>query len=185
MHPVSLARSPSSAPDFWIEIDGARTGLSSSVFAAIGDEGIRFVAPAQDPADFAIAYRDFCGGTVEPGDASEFTSEIDAIVRGENAIGFCDLGSVSTFTRRVLEATSDISRGQTRTYQWLARQIGMPQAARAVGNALGSNPLPLVIPCHRIVRGDGSLGGYAFGAPMKKALLETEGALGSAVAPAA
>lgn len=170
-------RSPRSAPDNWIAIEGDRVGIESNVFAAIGDEGIRYVAPAADAADFAIAYRDYCGRSVAPGDTSDFGDEIEAIVSGEDAAGFCDLEGVSTFTRRVLTATCEIARGETRTYQWLARQIGMPDAARAVGNALGSNPLPLVIPCHRIVRGDGSVGGYAFGTQMKTALLATEGAL--------
>jgi O-6-methylguanine DNA methyltransferase len=178
---MSLARTPSSAADQWVEIPGDRVGLDSGVYAAIGADGIRFVAPSLDAAEFAIAYREFCGGMVEPGDADDYAEEISAIVNGENAAELCDLGSVTTFTRRVLEATCEIRRGETRSYQWLARRIGMPEAARAVGNALGSNPLPLVIPCHRIVRGDGSIGGYAFGSRMKQALLETEGvALASA-----
>lgn len=170
-------RRPRSAADNWVAIDGSRIGIDSDVYAAIGDDGIRYVAPATDAAEFAIAYREYCGGSVKPGDADEFSDEITAIVTGEDAAALCDLGAVSTFTRRVLTETCGIARGETRTYQWLARQIGMPDATRAVGNALGSNPLPLVIPCHRIVRGDGSVGGYAFGTRMKTALLESEGAL--------
>lgn len=180
MEPASLARTPTSRPDHWIEIGGDRIGLDRGVFAAIGETGIRFVAPAHDAAEFAIAYREFGGGVVEPGDPDDYAEEIAAIVNGEKAAELCDLGSVTTFTRRVLESTCDVARGETRTYQWLARRIGMPDAARAVGNALGSNPLPLVIPCHRIIRGDGTVGGYAFGSRMKAALLESEGALAPA-----
>ncbi|RMF93135.1 MAG: methylated-DNA--[protein]-cysteine S-methyltransferase [Planctomycetota bacterium] len=65
------------------------------------------------------------------------------------------------FRRRVWEACRTIPFGQVRTYRELACEIGSPRAARAVGAALGANPLPLVIPCHRVVRGDGTLGGYS------------------------
>jgi len=61
------------------------------------------------------------------------------------------------------------------TYGRIARKLGLPRAARAVGNALARNPFPLIIPCHRAVRFDGSLGGYAGGVRMKKMLLELEG----------
>jgi O-6-methylguanine DNA methyltransferase len=88
-----------------------------------------------------------------------------------------DLDGVSNFTRRVLGAVQRIPRGETRSYEWLALNVGMPRAARAVGNALSANPLPLLIPCHRVVHADGSLGGYAFGSAMKQRLLRQEGAL--------
>ena len=79
------------------------------------------------------------------------------------------------FQRDVYRAILRIPRGQTRTYQWVARQIGRPAAARAVGNALNRNTCAPRIPCHRIVRADGSLGGYASGVHRKVALLKQEG----------
>jgi methylated-DNA-[protein]-cysteine S-methyltransferase len=65
------------------------------------------------------------------------------------------------FEWSVLKATLEIPLGQTRSYQWIARKIGRPKASRAVGQALRRNPYPLLIPCHRVIKSDGSLGGYA------------------------
>lgn len=89
-----------------------------------------------------------------------------------------DLVSLTDFQREVLEATAQIPRGQVTTYAEIARRIGRPKAYRAVGQALGNNPVPLVIPCHRVVAADGSLTGYSGGSGIKtKArLLELEGA---------
>lgn len=78
--------------------------------------------------------------------------------------------------RDVLAATARIPFGRTSTYGEIARRIGHPRAARAVGNALGSNPIPIVIPCHRVLRAGGQLGGYGGGIDRKELLLELEGA---------
>jgi methylated-DNA-[protein]-cysteine S-methyltransferase len=81
---------------------------------------------------------------------------------------------VGEFQRRVLAQAARIPYGETTSYAELARRIGHPRASRAVGNALGANPVPIVVPCHRIIRGDGSWGHYAFGGAMKTALLTLE-----------
>ena len=86
-----------------------------------------------------------------------------------------DLTGVSDFTRRVLTATAETPYGETRTYGEIARAIGSPGATQAVGNALGANPVPIVIPCHRVIRGDGSMGWYTGGQEIKRALLDLEG----------
>ncbi|MDH4210149.1 MAG: methylated-DNA--[protein]-cysteine S-methyltransferase [candidate division WOR-3 bacterium] len=86
-----------------------------------------------------------------------------------------DWSMTSGFQRRVLLLENKIPRGMVSTYGRIARKLGLPRAARAVGNALARNPFPLIIPCHRAVRFDGSLGGYAGGVRMKKMLLELEG----------
>jgi methylated-DNA-[protein]-cysteine S-methyltransferase len=86
-----------------------------------------------------------------------------------------DLRSVSEFARDVLTAASTIPAGQVRPYGWVSARIGRPGAVRAVGTALGRNPVPLLIPCHRVVRSDGAVGEYAFGPDMKRALLRAEG----------
>jgi len=90
-----------------------------------------------------------------------------------------DLGAVTGFRRRVLQACRRIPRGRTATYADLARAVGSPKAARAVGSALAGNPLPLVVPCHRVVRSDGALGGFSSpqGVQQKRRLLQLEGAL--------
>ena len=82
----------------------------------------------------------------------------------------------TAFQRRVWEALRRIPRGETRTYSQVAEEIGEPRAARAVANACAKNPTPIVVPCHRVVRSDGTLGGYALGPERKKSLLDQEGA---------
>ncbi len=84
------------------------------------------------------------------------------------------LVGVTEFQKDVLAATALIPVGETRPYSWVARESKHSSAVRAVGSALGRNPIPLIIPCHRVVRSDGSLGHYAFGTPMKAALLNAE-----------
>jgi methylated-DNA-[protein]-cysteine S-methyltransferase len=89
-----------------------------------------------------------------------------------------DLSSVSPFTRSVLEATARVPIGGWSTYKGIAGEIGKPAAARAVGNALGQNPIPIVVPCHRILAAGGLIGGYGGGRehlPIKRRLLAIEG----------
>src|SRR5438105_1656308 len=87
-----------------------------------------------------------------------------------------DLRELTDFERAVLMKTLEIPRGEVRTYGWVAREIGHPAAVRAVGSALRRNPVPILIPCHRVVRSDG-LGNYAGGSPeRKRAILTFEGA---------
>jgi methylated-DNA-[protein]-cysteine S-methyltransferase len=82
------------------------------------------------------------------------------------------------FRQRILRAINRIPYGQTRSYTEMARKAGNERAVRAAGTACGSNPIPLVVPCHRVLRTGGALGGYGGGLPMKEALLELEGVLG-------
>jgi methylated-DNA-[protein]-cysteine S-methyltransferase len=81
--------------------------------------------------------------------------------------------------RDVLSATARVPFGRTTTYGSIAQKIGRPRASRAVGNALGSNPIPIVVPCHRVLRAGGNVGGYAGGPERKRRLLRLEGALTS------
>ncbi|MFL5758140.1 MAG: methylated-DNA--[protein]-cysteine S-methyltransferase [Thermomicrobiales bacterium] len=87
-----------------------------------------------------------------------------------------DFSGLPPFTKSVLTATAEVPFGQVRSYQDIARAVGRPSATRAVGNALHRNPIPLVVPCHRIVRSDSTLGGYAGGPAVKQQLLNLEGA---------
>lgn len=87
-----------------------------------------------------------------------------------------DLTGTTAFQRSVLMAIQSIPAGAVQTYRQVARAIRKPQASRAVGQALGSNPLPIVLPCHRVIASDGSLGGYAGGLDIKRKLLKLEGA---------
>jgi len=81
------------------------------------------------------------------------------------------------FRRRVLRAIARIPYGQTRSYTQMATSAGNERAVRAAGTACGANPLPLVVPCHRVLRSGGALGGYGGGLPMKEGLLRLEGVL--------
>jgi len=124
-------------------------------------------------------------GELYPGSRPGSCREIDAVVA--DIRGFLDGGSVvfdlavadlasrPAFQRSVLRAEHGIPRGRVSTYGLIARHLGDPRAARAVGNALATNPFPIIVPCHRAVRSDGGLGGFQGGPAMKRALLEREG----------
>jgi methylated-DNA-[protein]-cysteine S-methyltransferase len=88
-----------------------------------------------------------------------------------------DWSPLAGFTRRVLQETARIDYGRVRSYAEVAAGAGSPRATRAAGNALGSNPMPVVVPCHRVVRTGGALGGYTGGLDRKEFLLELEGVL--------
>ncbi len=88
-----------------------------------------------------------------------------------------DLSGGTSFQQKVWRTLLSISYGRLRSYQWVAMRVGGSQYARAVGNAVGANPLPVVIPCHRIVAHDGSIGGFSGGLPLKRKLLTLEGTL--------
>ncbi len=85
-----------------------------------------------------------------------------------------DLSWASSFQKRVWKATQSIPYGETRAYAWVAGKIGISKAARAVGQALARNPLPIIIPCHRVICSDGTLGGFSDGKLLKQRLLEME-----------
>jgi len=89
-----------------------------------------------------------------------------------------DLAPATPFQIKVWQAASAIAYGQTRTYGWLAQAIWSPRAMRAVGSALGRNLFPIIIPCHRVIREDGGMGGFSAvrGIKLKKSLLRLEGA---------
>jgi methylated-DNA-[protein]-cysteine S-methyltransferase len=78
------------------------------------------------------------------------------------------------FQRKVLLKVCEIPLGEVRSYKWVAEQIGQPKKVRQVGRALSKNPYPFFIPCHRVIRSDGSLGGYTFGVELKRYLLDLE-----------
>lgn len=123
--------------------------------------------------------------------AAERTAEAAARQLAEYARGerrafdlALDLAGQPPFRRRVLEELARVPYGETVSYGQLAERCGRPAAARAVGNAVGRNPVPVVLPCHRVVRSDGSTGEYGGGRERKRQLLRLEGALpGSDAAP--
>jgi methylated-DNA-[protein]-cysteine S-methyltransferase len=85
-----------------------------------------------------------------------------------------DLGLGTSFQAQTWKKLANIPYGKTRSYHWLAKAVGQPTACRAVGNANGKNPIPIIIPCHRVIRSDGGLGGYTGGPQIKQFLLSLE-----------
>jgi methylated-DNA-[protein]-cysteine S-methyltransferase len=85
-----------------------------------------------------------------------------------------DMRYYTTFQQAVWQATAAIPYGETRSYSWVAKRIKNPKAVRAVGQALGANPVPLIIPCHRVISSAGTLGGFSGGIGMKEKLLDLE-----------
>jgi O-6-methylguanine DNA methyltransferase len=101
----------------------------------------------------------------------------EAIERGTPGKLPVDLRILTSFQEQVLRTTATIPKGEVRPYGWVARQVARPRAVRAVGSAVARNPIPLIIPCHRVVRSDGHIGNYSLGGPHNKLeLLEHEGA---------
>ena len=101
----------------------------------------------------------------------------DALEHGTTPDFPVDLRGIGEFQATVLETCRQIEAGRVMSYGWIAQQLDNPGAVRAVGTALGRNPIPLIVPCHRVVRADGSIGNYAFGPEMKHDLLVAEGAI--------
>ncbi|HEX3551520.1 MAG TPA: methylated-DNA--[protein]-cysteine S-methyltransferase [Candidatus Elarobacter sp.] len=148
------------------------------VFVAWNATGVSAIRLADADDAFEAWYRQRFGRTAVPAvEDDAICAAARAALRGDGDAADVplDLRACSPFERRVLEKAAEIGRGHARPYNWVAREIGTPDATRAVGNALAHNPVPLLIPCHRVIRGDVSFGGYVFGAGAKRALLEREG----------
>ena len=86
-----------------------------------------------------------------------------------------DLSGLTPFQRKVLEVVKTIPYGETKSYKWVAERMEKPRAARAIGQTLKKNPYSGIIPCHRVIRSNGKLGGYSKGIQKKKRLLKEEG----------
>ncbi len=148
------------------------------VFVAWNGRGVSTVAVAGDPARFESAFRSQVGRPIRPATAIPPRLE-RALARrlvGDRAPIALDLRNRTEFERDVWSKALEIPRGEVRPYRWVAAEIGRPKAVRAVGSALGHNPIPLVIPCHRVVRSDGLIGEYSLGGPSnKRTILAAEG----------
>jgi O-6-methylguanine DNA methyltransferase len=148
------------------------------LYVARGPQGLTAVTHAASPEDFEAAYERETGRPpVREQPAERLVQTLQEWLRGDrrHKLEF-DLRGLGEFQRAVLFKALDIPYGQVRPYSWIAREIGNPKAVRAVGTALGHNPIPLFIPCHRVVRSDGRLGQYSLiGPDAKRRVLEAEG----------
>jgi O-6-methylguanine DNA methyltransferase len=148
------------------------------VFVGRSAAGISRVSRESSAAAFERAYRKRFGRTVTPAKKAPPAGLARWIRRGGDAPEpRFDLRGLSAFERAVLTKAREIPRGQVRSYAWIAKEIGAPKAVRAAGSALAHNPVPLLIPCHRVVRSDGRIGHYSLGGDrFKRTILEAEGA---------
>lgn len=147
------------------------------VFVAFTGDGVNYLRTAEsvhgDADEFCEAYRSHFGRPLRP--AGRAPRGLLPALRGRSAASLpLDLRGLSDFERDVLDATRRVPAGEIRPYGWIAREAGRPRAVRAVGSVLARNPVPLLIPCHRVVRADGRLGDYLFGTGHKEELLRAE-----------
>jgi methylated-DNA-[protein]-cysteine S-methyltransferase len=149
----------------WIAVLASNRGLRATTLplptpeqalAVLGLEGRTARPDTRGLTDLVKRLRDYLGGQ-----RVDFPDDLE-------------IGLGTPFQQRVWAATRLIPYGETRSYRWVAGQIGSSRAARAVGQALGRNPLPIVVPCHRVIASDGRLVGFGGGLAMKRHLLEME-----------
>ena len=167
----------------------ARVGLADSywklesplgtVFVAHSKAGISMVTRAATAREFEREFLARFGRPVRP-EKSPAPARVRALIqrptRGQKADLRFDLRGLTEFEQAVLNKALEIPPGEVRPYSWIAKEIGQPGAVRAAGSALAKNPIPLLIPCHRVVRSDGQIGNYGLGGSRaKRILLEAEG----------
>jgi O-6-methylguanine DNA methyltransferase len=165
-----------------------RTGLADGywsvgtpvgpAFVAWNPEGISALVLGDEATAFESAFRQrFARRPVALAPTADLARSVARRIDGDrSAVVRFDLRGLTEFERAVLAKASEIPRSEVRPYAWIAKEIGRPAAVRAVGSALGHNPVPLLIPCHRVLRSDGRVGDYVFGGEHKRALLDSEGA---------
>ena len=141
--------------------------------------GVSEVAGAIDDAAFEASHEDRTGRRAVHAEALPASLErsIRRRLGGDRRVRIdLDLRGHTEFERDVWQKALEIPRGEVRPYGWVAAEIGRPKAVRAVGSALGHNPVPLIVPCHRVVRSDGMIGQYSLGGPEnKRTILSAEG----------
>jgi len=144
-----------------------------------GPTAVRIFLPDEDEGTHNLIRRSFPGVVRQSHRAIEqLLKSIQGLATGRKITfseNLLDMLSCGQFQRRVLSQVMGIPKGKVSTYRRIAEKSGASKGARAVGNALAMNPYPLIIPCHRVIRSDGSLGGFGGGLKMKKELLLMEG----------
>jgi O-6-methylguanine DNA methyltransferase len=141
------------------------------IWVALSQEGLAAIEIGGSQENFQqiLAARYGTMGQIDVEKAWSILEQIESYLRGERTRfqSVLDWSGMSNFQRRTLAAVLEIPYGQTRTYGQIAAQIGVPRAPRAVGRANATNPIPLVIPCHRVIGADGQLRGYGSGEGLK------------------
>jgi methylated-DNA-[protein]-cysteine S-methyltransferase len=148
------------------------------VWVVFSDKGLKMIRRGGTFDELRAAYVDRGGCTLKPAtlpDAlrKQVTSALEGAGVSRPKVDWDD--ELSDLERDVLETLTKIPRGEVRTYEWVARQIGRPKAVRAVGTVCARNHVPFVVPCHRVVPASGGIGNYAYGSALKRELLQREG----------
>ena len=181
---LALAAPPSLAPAVLAElglIDRYATidSVVGPLIVAWNGLGVSVVDVAVDKPGLEGRHRALTGRRAERADRlpSDLAAAIARRLDGDRRVRIdLDLRGRSEFEQDVWRKTLEIPHGEVRPYGWVAAEIGRPRAVRAVGTALGRNPVPLIVPCHRVVRSDGTLGQYSLGGPgNKRSILRSEG----------
>jgi O-6-methylguanine DNA methyltransferase len=148
-------------------------------FVAWNGRGVSWVGQASDGTFFEARFRTEVGRDIQPADAipEPLGQAVSRRLGGDRRVRIpLDLRGHTPFEVAVWMKALEIPRGEVRPYGWVAAEIGKPRAVRAVGTALAHNPVPLVVPCHRVVRSDGLIGQYSMGGPdAKRRVLGSEG----------
>ena len=151
------------------------------VYVALGEEGVCRVSLGGDTETFLSQFNSPARPRRDPTALAPVIAQLREYFSG-GRVRFdlpLDLSSVTPFQRQALEIIREIPAGTVWTYRQVAQAMGAPKASRAVGQAMARNPIPIIVPCHRVIASDGSLGGYGAGEGLttKRQLLEFEGAL--------
>ena len=148
---------------------------------ALSERGVRYATLFHCTRQALMGELSAFGAVEKPDSSADDVSALLRAYAAGDAVSLdhypVDLPPCTEAQRAIWLALREIPRGETRSYGWLARRVGHPTAARAIGAAVGANPIPLWLPCHRVVASDGTLHGFGGGLAMKQALLELEGAL--------
>jgi O-6-methylguanine DNA methyltransferase len=180
---LAVAAPPSLRPNVLVELGLAdRYGHIDSplgrLVVAWNGLGVVSVDVAGDDGAFEARHLASTGRRALPAEVpSRLANAIARRMDGDRRVRIAlDLRGHSAFEQDVWRKALEIPRGEVRPYGWVAAEIGRPRAVRAVGTALGHNPVPLIVPCHRVVRSDGSIGQYSLGGPdNKRTILSAEG----------
>jgi O-6-methylguanine DNA methyltransferase len=146
-------------------------------FVAWNGRGVSWIGRARDGAEFEARFRADVGRDIAGTDElpERLRRAIARRIAGDRRVRIpLDLRGHTPFEVAVWMKALEIPRGEVRPYGWIAAEIGRPKAVRAVGTALGHNPVPLIVPCHRVVRSDGMIGQYSLGGPENKRTILTE-----------
>lgn len=170
-----VSRSLADATDSFFSMDSPL----GTLYIAVGPRGVKYATPLPASSEeFVRRYGETFGRLVVPAEEDEvekLVGRISAAFDGGKVEVALDLTSRTPFQRRVMEVVSKIPRGEVRPYSWVAQEAGAPRASRAVGSVMAKNPMPLIVPCHRVIRNDGKTGNYGFDPRRKVRLLHREG----------